>query len=444
MRKFRTRAKLHFLTYPQCDIPLQEMMNQLKQIAGERFGWALIAAEDHEERENDSNVGVHRHVMQEYCKNFETENQRYWDLKYNGKTYHPHFEPTKNKAKCLQYCMKDGEYIYEGTHKDAPFTPDVYLQANKSKQGYGFTYIATQIKAGKTMDDLDEEMPGHVLNHKRKIEEYQQFQQEKAVRREKKPAFHGFKIPRNYDWELIAKWANDNFMKPRQPRQPQLWIWSRQPEMGKTYPWAIIMRKYFNCYEWIYGPKQGKEILSCDYILIDELKGGITITELKSLSQMYGMNLDIKYGAPTFFNKNVPLIITSNLPPSEIYHKCKKEDLESLESRFLIVNVDEACHLEPLQEPIVEPTFELTPVTTRHLLGSPTRQPEPEPEPVPQPEPDQPVPEDKQDLSEDRNYEDHSEESNDQFEIMEQIRREEANKENIPPKKKTKKIKRKN
>ena len=186
--------------------------------------------------------------------------------------------------------------------------------------------------------------------------------------------YQGIRRSYRFGQELIAKWANDNFMKPRQPRQPQLWIWSRQPEMGKTYPWAIIMRKYFNCYEWIYGPKQGKEILSCDYILIDELKGGITITELKSLSQMYGMNLDIKYGAPTFFNKNVPLIITSNLPPSEIYHKCKKEDLESLESRFLIVNVDEACHLEPLQEPIVEPTFELTPMTTRHLLGSPTRQ----------------------------------------------------------------------
>jgi len=215
---FRTKAKVHFLTYPQCDIPLQEMMIQLKQIAGDKFGWALISAEDHEERENDSNVGVHRHVMQEYSKDFNTRNQRYWDIKYNGRIYHPHFEPVKSKPKCLEYCMKDGDYIYEGTHKDAPFTPEVYLQANKSKQGYGFTYLASQIKSGKTIDDLDEEVPGHVLNHKRKIEEYQQFQQEKAIRREKKPAFHGFKIPRNYDWELIAKWANDNFMKPRQPR----------------------------------------------------------------------------------------------------------------------------------------------------------------------------------------------------------------------------------
>ena len=60
--KFRTKAKLQFLTYPQCDMPLQEMLKQLKEIAGHRYGWCVIAAEDHEERENDTNVGVHRHV----------------------------------------------------------------------------------------------------------------------------------------------------------------------------------------------------------------------------------------------------------------------------------------------------------------------------------------------------------------------------------------------
>ena len=106
---FRTDAKLHFLTYPQCDIPLEVMLTKLKEIAGNNYGWCCISAEDHEERENDSNVGVHRHVMQEYnCKKFCTRNPRYWDIEYNGKTYHPHFEKAQNKVKCLQYVIKDG------------------------------------------------------------------------------------------------------------------------------------------------------------------------------------------------------------------------------------------------------------------------------------------------------------------------------------------------
>ena len=96
-----------------------------------------------------------------YCqKRFQTKNQRFWDLKHADKVYHPHYEPVKSKPKCLEHRMKDGDYIYEGTHKDAPFTPEVYLQSNKSKQGYGFTYLASQIKSGRTIDDFND-----VINH---------------------------------------------------------------------------------------------------------------------------------------------------------------------------------------------------------------------------------------------------------------------------------------
>lgn len=374
--KFRTEAKLHFLTYPQCDVPLQEILAQLKRIAGDRFGWAVISAEDHEERENDSNVGVHRHVMQEYtCKKFETRNPRFWDITYEGKTYHPHFEKVKKKVDCLQYVIKDGNYITDGNYKEVPFSVDVYIKSTKTKGGYGFTYMANEIKSGKTLDDLDEICPGHVLHHKRKLEEYTQFQQEKKIRQTVKPKFPGFKLTNMpYDWVRVAEWANLNFLEKRKPRQPQLWLWSRQPEMGKTYPWAITLREYYNCYEWIYGPKQSKEMLTCDYILIDELKGGITVTELKSLSQMYGMNLDIKYERPQFFNKNVPLIITSNRPPREIYHKCNNEDMESLESRFIIIEIDEPCHLVVDEE--LEDTIPVTQILARSppnplLLGTP-------------------------------------------------------------------------
>ena len=86
--------------------------------------------------------------------------------------------------------------------------------------------------------------------------------------------------------------------------------------MGKSFPWSIILRDYYKCYEWITDGKQGKEILECDYILMDELKGGVKVSTLKSLAQMYGMNLDIKYSSITFWNRNVPLIVTSNRPPT--------------------------------------------------------------------------------------------------------------------------------
>lgn len=411
--KFRTRAKLHFLTYPQCPCPKEEAHRQLQEKAGNKYGWCTVSEEDHEARENDTSAGVHLHVMQEYSKNFDTSDPRYWDIVYEGVTYHPHFEPVKNKAKCLQYVIKDGNYMVHGTYKDAPFNIDVYLDANGKKQGYGFTFLATEIKKGKTLKEIDELCPGHVLNHKRKLVEYMELQEQFKRQAIVRPTFHGFNSVEDFYWSLVVNWANVNFLQLRERRQRQLWLWSRQPELGKSFPWCITMRAYKTCYEWLYGPKQSKEILECDYILIDELKGGITVTELKSLSQMYGMMLDIKYGEPRFFNKNVPLIITSNRPPREIYHKCTNEDMESLESRFEIIEVNTRCHLIP------------------KALPDP-----PEPEPLPQPEPDVVPPEDvqeedllrfKEDISEELDHDsdkenrdpnDHSEFSEEEYTKM--------------------------
>jgi len=358
-------------------MPLQEMLKQLKEKYGDKYGWCLLSAEDHEERENDSNVGVHRHAIVFAKSRFQTRDQRFWDLKYEDKVYHPHVEGVKSKKKCINYVCKDGDYIQDGEEGGIPFDVKIYLEASTKKSGYGFTYIANEIKKGKTLYELDDVIPGHVLNHKRKIEEYISFQEEKRERLTPKPKFPGFKVPSNYQWKLVADWANDNFLKPRVPRQPQLWLWSRQPEMGKSYPWSIIMKEYYNCYEWVYGPKQGKEVLTCDYVLIDELKPNITVTELKTISQMYGMNLDIKFGSVSQWKKNVPMIVTSNRPPREIFHKVGREDIESLESRFLIVEVDEQCHLqlkEQTQEQEVqsqEQSQGITPETEHLLLGTP-------------------------------------------------------------------------
>nr|AOV86331.1 putative rep protein [uncultured virus] len=344
---------MHFLTYPQCDIPLEQMLEQLKRKAGDKYGWCVISAEDHEERENDSAVGVHRHVIQEYnCKTFETTNARYWDLEYEGATYHPHFEPVKNKVKCLQYVIKDGQYICDGTHKEAPFSIDVYLQSTKTKGGYGFTYAANEIQKGKDIYTLMDEIPGFVMNHKRKIEEFQDLVNLKKQRQEKKPQFYGFEKVGVPAWEQVVQWVNKNFLEPRAPRQKQLWLWSDEPGLGKSFPFLEILPKYYNCYQWMSGQKQDKDLADCQYIIIDEFHGSVTMNDMKSLSQMYRIKVDIKYGQPINFTKNVPLIVTSNHPPREVYRKCSINEVLTLEDRFEIIKVDTRCYLTPQQEPL--------------------------------------------------------------------------------------------
>jgi len=350
---FRRQYKIASYTYSQCDVPLDVLSKHLKEKAGTKFGWHLIVAADHASTDNDQNVGVHRHVMQEYnCKSFETENARYWDIKFEGKTYHPHFEPVKKKAECLQYCMKDGNYIFDGTYKEAPFTPDVYLQANKGKQGYGFTYMATEIKKGKTLDELDDVVPGLVLNNKRKLEDYIVFQAQKKERATIKPTFYGFEDVDDPEWQRVVDWANENFLKPRNPKQKQLWIYSNKGNMGKTHPWAVTLTEFYKRYNWLAGaPKQGLDLKTANYILMDDFKGGEFITTLKNIVQMMGFSVDYKYGTIEDYNKNIPIIITANHSIRDVYKNCNSKDIESCELRFEMIEVFNYCELVPKKAP---------------------------------------------------------------------------------------------
>nr|WAE42215.1 MAG: replication associated protein [Cressdnaviricota sp.] len=389
-KKFRIQYQNISLTYPQCNMPVELMREQIKIITGAYYGWDVLCEEDHEENNNDElkHCGVHRHVALALCKKPDWSSTTKFDLKWQEKIFHPNIQPSKNMPNWVKYVTKNGVYTTSGTLKDVPFSLEIYLEAHKSHISYSATYIAKEIIAGKTIFELDDAIPGQVYLNKRKIEEYVKFQQEKKQRKIVLPKFPGFEEPRNseYAWTEVQQWANENFLKKRAPRQPQLWLWSRQPHLGKTYPWAITLKEYFKLYEWVGEGKQGKDVLDCDYILIDELKGQITVTELKRLSQMYGMNLIIRYGNVERFDRNVPLIVTSNLPPREIFHKCKSEDIESLIDRFLVIEVDDLCQLKVKQA-----------------------EPEPEPEPQPQPEPDSPIPEDFRDPL------DHSEYSNEEY-----------------------------
>ena len=47
-----------------------------------------------------------------------------------------------------------------------------------------------------------------------------------------------------------------------------------------------------------------------------------------------------------------PLIVTSNHPPKSVYKNCYRTDVESLEDRFLVVQVHETCHLKPKLPPL--------------------------------------------------------------------------------------------
>jgi len=173
------------------------------------------------------------------------------------------------------------------------------------------------------------------------------------------------------DWAKVARWANKNFLKPRSPKQKQLWLWSTEGSLGKSHPWLETLKSFYKKYLWQkIGTQQSKEVMTCDYIVIDELSGSIKVTELKEISQMMGFSLNLKWGDIVAFERNVPLIVTSNRPPNELYHHCALNDIKTLECRFKIIEVKEKWFLKVKSEEILVPASPFSP------LPSPDRDPE--------------------------------------------------------------------
>lgn len=386
---FRTQSLLHALTYSQCDVPLEEMMRQLKEKAGERWAWALICDEDHAPKETPqgfSHGGVHRHVMEEYVGKFETVDARFWDIsaprnalhEHKEKcteevcVYHPKFEKVKSKAGWLKYCMEDGKYIYEGEYKGVPFNPLVYLDANCKKQSYGFTQAANAIyKEGKTLRQVHDENPGFYVREKRKLEEYAKQVEKWKEQDVPKPVFPGIadvepddiwppKIDDDEEdinflteeekergvkeWQPFVDWVNKNFLTVRKRRQLQLFLYG-PGGLAKSQIFDTFLAGYFKVYPWIYSDRQERDLVDCDFILVDEFKGGIPAGQLKLLAQMAGtFTVLLRYGGGHTVKKNVPLVVISNLEPKQTYKNLEFEDLETTLSRFLKLHVTTRFH----------------------------------------------------------------------------------------------------
>lgn len=104
---FRIANKKIFLTYPQCDISLDQVEIQLKnKLEKYLIKDYLIVNEDHQDQ--SVNIGKHIHVFFKFKKRIDIKNANYFDLiDSNGKLFHGNYQGCKNEFSTLQYLLKD-------------------------------------------------------------------------------------------------------------------------------------------------------------------------------------------------------------------------------------------------------------------------------------------------------------------------------------------------
>lgn len=324
-RGFRLQARRFFLTFPQCATTKETAIDNAHSLLPD-INWIVVCEEKHQDG------SPHLHVALELKEKKHIRDPNFFDP-IGGQ--HGNYQAMKNKAKCIEYVIKAGDFIAEG------IVPQDVL---KKKDGRS-SWAAKRIMAGATLEELNEEDPGFVLLHKRKIEEYGNWLAIKKQRHNIRP------------WRLlhlenltgtnleIAQWLNENMFVSRSFKQPQLYIHGVH-SLGKT---SLIrqLSEFANIYhvplqEDFYDMYNDEDY---DLAVIDEFKGQKMIQWLNSFLDGSVVTLR-KKGGQIMKKKNIPVIICSNYAVYEVFHKANPVALNALRSRLKEVHVTQFIDLD--------------------------------------------------------------------------------------------------
>jgi len=96
---FRLNTRTVYLTYPQCPMEMQPMLEALRQ--KKDYVYHAICRERHQDGQ------YHLHVMLQYATPVNIRNAAFFDI--DG--FHPNIQSARKPKDVLAYIMKDGEFI---------------------------------------------------------------------------------------------------------------------------------------------------------------------------------------------------------------------------------------------------------------------------------------------------------------------------------------------
>jgi len=99
MPGYRLQAKGIFLTYPQCPAPRQSIQ-QMLEAKGLNVVKGIVGQEQH------ADGNLHLHAYAKFDKPIDTKDCKYFDITYEGSTYHGKYEPAKSAIASIKYVSK--------------------------------------------------------------------------------------------------------------------------------------------------------------------------------------------------------------------------------------------------------------------------------------------------------------------------------------------------
>lgn len=325
---WRLETKNLCLTYPQCETSLEVALQSVEEFFGDRMRFAVVSQENHADEQ-----GVHLHMAIALKDRFRTRDPASLDV-LAGK--HGNYQSTRSMIRWVKYVIKDGSFVTKGIDVKE------YLSAADSKQSTQLTLAATMLQEGETIETVDDQMPGLVLQHLRKLNEYASFQKKRRTRTE--GLFPGSLTflegtPSTYNG-TIATWLQANLLATRAFKDPQLYVYG-PPNAGKTSLINKLEDSGIRIYRMPYDTKwyDSYEDGLYDLIVLDEFKGQKKIQDLNLWLEGGTMPVCRRGMAPYLKKQNLPMMILSNFPPEAAYKNCSNERLAPFLARLKVLEI---------------------------------------------------------------------------------------------------------
>ncbi|AMH87769.1 replication-associated protein [Pacific flying fox faeces associated circular DNA virus-14] len=341
-KNFRLNCKAVFLTYPQCALEPEHVLQTILACNKTKHCSVIVAQEHHK----DGNK--HLHVYLEFPKKIDIKTARYFNY-ITGKQ--GNYQKVKVRGACIKYVCKENRYV---AHQiDVPTIIQNYekqQEKKKSRNQAKNKRVYELIKEGKKYEELllDCTTGPYCLLHGNKIKNMITDFEEIAMKKQRiadRPAYLHLILP-GKDIDLLAK-------KPF--KSPQFWIFG-PPNVGKTSMLQSLFDAGLKGFEIPINndfARWDDELF--DFAYIDEFKGQLTIQFLNSFLQGSRMALPGKYViGGKIKNKNIPTFILSNYTPESCYKNKSVYDLQPLLARLDIIEIQKFGDIQVICTPPIE------------------------------------------------------------------------------------------
>lgn len=285
---FQLNTSKLFLTYPECNLEKQDVLLLLQNILSETILEYIIAQEKHQ------NGNLHIHVFLSLSEPFRTRNAQALDLSFNGVVFHGNYQGCRSEKNVIKYCSKEEDYI-------ANFDLNSRLKKREShKKIIGDALIKRQISLVEAVNNN----PELLFGYKKLKTDLEEYFHDISDNRKELPPF----LPN--PWGILLSTG-------LQGKRRHFWIFSRQPNKGKTTvakTWNKDYLSHLQCGDFTYWGINGQEKL----LLLDEFN-----TAKLSYSGINSM-ADGTYGYRVFQRgiqrlDDILIVIFSNQTISELY-----------------------------------------------------------------------------------------------------------------------------